>query len=310
VSFSFDVTEELVGARLDAAIARVRAELSRAQIRRLIDAGRITIAGAQAKPARRLRLGERVAGRVPPPAPSDVEAEPIPLSIVFEDAALAVVDKPAGLVVHPAAGRRGGTLVNALLWHCRDLAGVGDRLRPGIVHRLDRDTSGLLVAAKTDAAHRGLAAQFKAHSIEREYLALVRGAPGRESGTIDAAISRHPSDGKRFTADARLTRSRRSRRAVTHWRVERRLGEFTLLRVRLETGRTHQIRVHLASAGLPVVGDPVYGGGRQAGRRFGLERQALHAALLGFEHPVTGERLRFRSELPEDFRRALEALSP
>jgi 23S rRNA pseudouridine1911/1915/1917 synthase len=221
----------------------------------------------------------------------------------YEDDHLIVVDKPAGLVVHPSAGHRTGTLVHALLHHCRDLSGIGGVLRPGIVHRLDKGTSGLLVAAKSDPAHRHLAAQFKAHSIEREYLALVRGEPGAESGSIDAPIGRHPSDRKRLS-----TRGKRGRPAVTHWRVEVRYRGLTLLRVRLETGRTHQVRVHLASAGLPVAGDPVYGGGRKVTRSLGLERQALHAARLGFEHPVSGERMSFESPLPADLHRAIVGL--
>ena len=176
---------------------------------------------------------------------------------MYEDADLVVIDKPAGMVVHPAAGHASGTLVNALLHHCRDLSGVGGELRPGIVHRLDKDTSGVLVVAKHDRAHRALAAQWKQHSIDREYLAFVRGVPRTESGTVDAPIGRHPTDRKRMS-----TRARVGRRAVTHWRVEERLREATLLRVRLETGSTHQIRVHMASIALPLLGDPVYGGGR------------------------------------------------
>jgi 23S rRNA pseudouridine1911/1915/1917 synthase len=311
VSFRFEVTPALVGKRLDAAVAEMEKELSRTQIRRLIGAGWVRVSGAQAKPSHRLRLGERVEGEVPPPEPCELAPEAIPLDIVYEDSSLIVVDKPAGLVVHPAAGHRHGTLVHALLHHCKDLEGVGDELRPGIVHRLDKDTSGLLVAAKTHAAHRSLVAQFQAHTVDREYLALVRGAPRQESGSIDAAIGRHPSDRKRYTADGRLTRrSRVARRAVTHWRVERRLGELTLLRIRLETGRTHQIRVHLASIGLPVAGDPVYGGGRRAAAALGLRRQALHAARLGFDHPTSGQRLVFESDLPEDLARVVRGCAP
>jgi 23S rRNA pseudouridine1911/1915/1917 synthase len=177
--------------------------------------------------------------------------------------------------------------------------------RPGIVHRLDKDTSGLLVVAKSDLAHRSLGAQFKAHSVEREYLALVRGSPRAEQGSIEAPIGRHPTDRKRFS-----TRARSGRHAVTHWRVEQRLAGLTLLRVSLETGRTHQIRVHLASAGLPVAGDPVYGRGRALGRELGLARQALHAAVLGFDHPTRGERVRFVSTLPEDLSRVIAERAP
>jgi 23S rRNA pseudouridine1911/1915/1917 synthase len=277
--------------------------LSRAQVQRMIEAGAVEVSGRRVKAAHRLRAGERVSGAVPEPVPADrVLPEAIPLSVVFEDSDLIVVDKPAGLVVHPAAGHASGTLVNALLHHCGDsLSGVGGVLRPGIVHRLDKGTSGLIVVAKNDLAHRSLAAQFKRHSIDREYLALVRSQVSAGSGSIDAPIGRHPTDRKRFS-----TRARRGRHAVTHWRVERRLNDLTLLRVRLETGRTHQIRVHLASAGMPVAGDPVYGGGRAVTRALGLERQALHATRLGFEHPRSGEAVGFDSPLPDDLARVVD----
>ncbi len=297
------VGPELAGKRLDVALARLEPSLSRAQVQRLIEQGEITVAGGVAKPARKLRAGERIEGRVPEPVPARLEPQAIPLVILHEDADLVVVDKPAGMVVHPAAGHAQGTLVNALLHHCRDLSGVGGELRPGIVHRIDKDTSGLLVAAKHDRAHRALAAQWKQHSIDREYLAFVRGSPRAESGTVDAAIGRHPTDRKRMSTRARVGRS-----AVTHWRVEERLREATLLRVRLETGRTHQIRVHMASIALPLLGDPIYGGGRVPRAALAIARQALHATVLGFTHPTTGERVRFESELPPDLRALLESL--
>lgn len=307
MSFRFEVDGSLEGWRLDRALAERLPELSRARLQRMIEAGQVEVSGRRAKPAHRLRLGELVAGRVPEALPADhLEAEAIPLDVAFEDADLIVIDKPAGLVVHPGAGHRSGTLVNALLHHCGDsLSGIGGVLRPGIVHRLDKGTSGLLVVAKHDAAHQHLSAQFKSHSIDREYKALVRGSPGADAGSIDAPIGRHPGDRKKFS-----TRARRGRAAVTHWSVERRLGALTLLRVRLETGRTHQIRVHLASVGLPVAGDPVYGGGRAVTRALGLERQALHAARLGFEHPRSRERLVFESPLAEDLARAIEEAEP
>jgi 23S rRNA pseudouridine1911/1915/1917 synthase len=303
VSFEHRVPPELAGQRLDTALARLEPTLSRAQVRRLIEQGEVTVSGKVVKPAHRLRASDSIAGRVPEAEPTSIAAEELPLTVLYQDADLIVIDKPAGLVVHPAPGHGGGTLVNALLHHCRDLSGIGGELRPGIVHRLDKDTSGVLVVAKSDAAHRSLAAQFKVHSVLREYLVLVRGAPRAASGTIEAAIGRHPTDRKRMS-----TRTKRGRAAVTHWRVEERLRGATLLRVRLETGRTHQVRVHLASIGLAVLGDPVYGGGRAQGVELGLERQALHAAVLGFAHPTTGETLRFESALPVDFARALEAL--
>jgi 23S rRNA pseudouridine1911/1915/1917 synthase len=284
-------------------------DLSRAQARRLIEQGRVTVEGGPVKPAYRVREGDEVRGAIPEPEPSALEPEPIPLRIVYEDEALLVIDKPAGLVVHPAPGHRSATLVHALLYHCPDLAGVGGVRRPGIVHRLDRDTSGLLVVAKADRAHRDLSAQFRAHTVEREYLALVRGTPGADRGTVDRPIARHPHDRKRFTSDRRIARpSSRARHAVTHWSVEERFDDLTLLRVWLETGRTHQVRVHLASIGLPVAGDPVYGGGRRISRALGLERQALHAALLGFDHPERRGRLRFTSSLPEDLLRVVQGL--
>jgi len=303
VSFRFEVDESTAGRRLDRALAERMPSLSRAQVQRMIEAGAVEVSGRRVKAAHRLRAGERVSGAVPEPVPADrVLSEAIPLSVVFEDSDLIVVDKPAGLVVHPAAGHASGTLVNALLHHCGDsLSGVGGVLRPGIVHRLDKGTSGLIVAAKNDLAHRSLAAQFKRHSIDREYLALVRAQVSARSGSIDAPIGRHPTDRKRFS-----TRARRGRHAVTHWRVERRLNDLTLLRVRLETGRTHQIRVHLASAGMPVAGDPVYGGGRAVTRALGLERQALHATRLGFEHPRSGEAVGFDSPLPDDLARVVD----
>ncbi|MFI5314789.1 MAG: RluA family pseudouridine synthase [Myxococcota bacterium] len=303
MTFEHRVPPELVGQRLDAALAKLEPALSRAQVRRLVEQGAVTVSGAVVKPAHRLRAGERIAGHVPETRRTALAAEPLPLAILYQDADLAVIDKPAGLVVHPAPGHRGGTLVNALLHHCRDLSGVGGELRPGIVHRLDKDTSGVLVVAKNDLAHRALAAQFKAHSVLREYLALVSGAPRAQSGSVEAAIGRHPTDRKRMS-----TRARRGRAAVTHYRVEERLRGATLLRVRLETGRTHQVRVHLASIGLSLLGDPVYGGGRARGSELGLTRQALHAAVLGFTHPGTAAALRFESPLPADLARALEAL--
>jgi 23S rRNA pseudouridine1911/1915/1917 synthase len=272
-------------------------------VQRLIEQGEVKVAGSVAKPAYKLRAGERIEGRVPEPVPATLAAQAIPLVILHEDADLVVVDKPAGMVVHPAAGHAQGTLVNALLHHCRDLSGVGGELRPGIVHRIDKDTSGVLVVAKHDLAHRALAAQWKQHSIDREYLAFVRGVPRASEGTVDAPIGRHPTDRKRMSTRARVARS-----AVTHWRVEERLRDATLLRVRLETGRTHQIRVHMASIALPLLGDPVYGGGRALPTAKLVARQALHATLLGFTHPATGARVRFQSPLPADLRALLEAL--
>jgi 23S rRNA pseudouridine1911/1915/1917 synthase len=266
-----------------------------------------------AKPGQRVRPGDRVVVEVPPQAPPRAEAEAIPLAVVYEDRDLLVVDKPPGVVVHPAAGHAGGTLVNALLHHAGPMARGGDPLRPGVVHRLDKDTSGLLVVAKTAAARDRLAASFKAHDVERVYTALVHGVPAGGRGRIESLIGRHPTDRKRMSA-----RAPRGRRAVTHYEVVRAFpGPMALLKVTLETGRTHQIRVHMAERGHPVVGDRTYGGHRPppaavppAARDAlrGLGRQFLHAGVLGFAHPTTGLPLRFESPLPDDLEAVLAAL--
>ncbi len=305
MKFRFEVDPVIVGERLDAAIAARETSLSRAQARRLVDAELVRVSGQRVKPSHRLREGELVEGTIPPPKPDMLEAEAIPLDIVFEDDDLIVVNKPAGMVVHPAVGHATGTLVHALLHHCGELSNVGGLQRPGIVHRIDKDTSGLLVASKNDLVHRSLGAQFKAHSIEREYLALVCGLPKLERGTVNAMIGRHPTDRKRFSTNAKQGKD-----AVTHWAVEKRFEaeRLALLRVKLETGRTHQIRVHLASIDLPVAGDPTYGGGRKLSRALGLERQALHATVLGFEHPTRKEHMRFEASLPNDLVQAIRRL--
>jgi len=295
------------GERIDKALAARLSDLSRARLQALIAEGRVRLGGQPlASPSARAAAGIYEI-EVPPPEPAAPKPEPIPLSVLFEDAELIVVDKPAGMAVHPAPGSEAGTLVNALLAHCgASLAGVGGVARPGIVHRIDKDTSGIVVAAKTDAAHQGLSALFAAHDIERVYLALVRGAPSPKRGTIEGAIGRSPHDRKKMA----LVKSG-GRAAVTHYRTERTFGPdakplAARLACRLETGRTHQIRVHLASRGSPCLGDPLYGSGppaepvRRAMADAGLARQALHAAVLGFRHPVTGEALRFESPPPAD----------
>ena len=300
--------------RLDTFAARVVPGLTRAAAQRLIEQGLVTVDGADAKPSLKLKGGERVEVAVPPPEPTEAVAEEIPLDIAYEDGAVVVVNKPAGMVVHPAAGNPRGTLVNALLAHCHDLSGVGGELRPGIVHRLDKDTTGLLVVAKNDPAHQHLARQFKEHSIRRVYMALVYGSPREDRGRIEGAIGRHPTDRKRMSGT-----TRHGRHAVTHWRVEARYPGMTLLRLRLETGRTHQIRVHLSEAGFPLVGDQVYGGaGRAANIRDPqlrklvneLGRQALHARSLGFLHPASGEWLEFNADIPADMQAILDYLTP
>lgn len=248
------------------------------------------------KPNYKLSAGDVVEMEVPETEETHVEPEPIPLDIVYEDGNVVVVNKPRGMVVHPAPGHRSGTLVNALLHHCRDLSGIGGERRPGIVHRIDKDTSGLIMAAKNDRAHQSLSRQLKDHSVERIYRAVVHGVPVHDSGTIDAPIGRHPTDRKKFTVT-----DKNGKPAVTHFAVLERFREAALLELKLETGRTHQIRVHMQFIGHPLVGDPVY----SRNRRALLEGQALHAAVLGFRHPETGEKLRFEAPLPEDIEHLL-----
>ena len=282
------------GQRLDLVFSAMTG-ISRSQARRWIDEGRVKLNGEVCRPSRRVELGDALEATPPEPLPSPLTPEALPLAILHEDRDVIVIDKSAGQVVHPAPGHASGTLVNALLYHCADLAGVGGVLRPGIVHRLDRGTSGVLVVAKNDDAHRALAAQFHAHSIERVYRALVRGLPGAEGGRIDRPIGRHRTDRKRMSVNAGA-----GREAHTVWRVAKRFArsQRSWLEILPETGRTHQIRVHLASAGLPIVGDPVYGRARLEDRELG--RPALHAAVLGFTHPRSGARVRFEAPLPVD----------
>jgi 23S rRNA pseudouridine1911/1915/1917 synthase len=283
--------------RLDRALARLSG-VPRAQVQRWLEAGVVTCNEAPARASQRVETGDVIAAAPPEPVPLGLEPEPMPLAILFEDAELLVLDKPAGLVVHPAPGHPRGTLVHGLLHHCRDLAGVGGVLRPGIVHRLDAGTSGVMVVAKSERAHHSLSEQFRAHSIERIYHAWVRGAPGAESGRVEQAIGRHPTDRKRMSVAARHGRAAR-----TAWRVLARYpkSRAARLEVRPETGRTHQIRVHLAAQGLPILGDPVYGRARAGVRQTqGLARPALHALVLGFLHPTRGERLRFEAPPPAD----------
>lgn len=291
----------LSGERLDVAVARAREDLTRARVQKLIDEGSILVDGVPKKANYRLRVGERIEITVPEAKESDLAAENIELKILYEDRDVLVLEKPKGLVVHPAAGHWGGTLVNALLYHCDDLSGIGGEARPGIVHRLDKDTSGVLVVAKNDRAHLSLTAQFKEHSVTREYVAVVHGEPTAERGVIDAAIARHKTDRKKMA----VTAQGKGRRAVTYFRVLEKFEGYALLALRLETGRTHQIRVHLASIGLPVVGDPVYG---QKKQKFRLSGQALHARLLGFMHPADGRYLEFSSEPPQEFEDLLQQL--
>ncbi|MBB5752645.1 23S rRNA pseudouridine1911/1915/1917 synthase [Prosthecomicrobium pneumaticum] len=311
------VPAEAAGRRLDAFLAGAIAELSRSRLKALIEEGHVRIGGATiGEPKRPVNAGEHIEVDRPPPVAAEPEGEPIPLDVVYEDADLLVIDKPAGLVVHPAAGNWTGTLVNALIAHCgASLSGIGGVRRPGIVHRLDKDTTGLMVVAKSDAAHKGLAAQFADHGrsgpLERGYRALVWGVPSLPYGSIDAPIGRSTRDRQKMA----IRKDGGGKEAVTHYTLEDRYGDAaapiaSLVDCRLETGRTHQIRVHFAAMGHPLIGDPLYGRGfatkaeklAEPARSavIGFPRQALHAWLLGFEHPVTGETLRFESELPED----------
>jgi 23S rRNA pseudouridine1911/1915/1917 synthase len=323
---SFIVEPQRGGERLDRFLAAetlaAGVPLSRTRAKALIEAGAARVDGARvSEPSFSVRAGQRVHIDIPPATDAAPAGEDIPLDVVFEDEHLLVIDKAAGLVVHPAAGHPSGTLVNALIGHCgASLSGIGGVRRPGIVHRLDKDTSGLMVVAKSDAAHQGLAKTFADHGrtmeLTREYLAFVWGAPERPAGVIDAPLGRHAVDREKIA----IVPAARGRRAVTHWRIVERFGaEASLIACRLETGRTHQIRVHLASIGHPLLGDPVYGQGfkskaarlppaAQAALR-ALGRQALHAAALGFAHPVTGATLRFESAPPPDMQRLRAALA-
>lgn len=311
-TYCFEVPAESAGQRLDAFLTGQFQELSRAAVQRLIDDGQVLLAGVQPRSSLKLSGGERITVTIPPPAPAVPLAEAIPLTVLYEDHDLIVIDKPAGMTVHPGAGVDSGTLVNALLSHCSDLSGIGGEIRPGIVHRLDKGTSGVLVAAKNDAAHRGLSEQFAAHSIKRLYWALIYGSPQEDTGKVSNIIGRHPTDRLRMSSKAR-----HGKEATTNWRVLERFGAASLVQLRLETGRTHQIRVHLTEANMPLLGDPLYpDGGRLnnlkdtclKGMIIRLERQALHARVLGFIHPLTGEYLEFSSEPPEDFTAILEYL--
>jgi len=308
IEISLDASH--AGWRLDRALAAVVPALSRERLKVLTKSGALTREGKAVRdPATKVKGDECFALAVPDPTPAHNEPQEIPLPIVYEDEHLLVVDKPAGLVVHPAAGNRDGTLVNALLHHCGgSLSGIGGVARPGIVHRIDKDTSGLLVVAKHDKAHEGLARQFADHSIDRRYLAIVSGVPRLEGDVVDAPLARSPHNRKKIA----IVREGRGKRAVTHWRRLKVLKDAALVECTLETGRTHQVRVHMASIGHPLLGDPVYGRGKSVHRdllnQLDFKRQALHAAHLGFIHPVTKGRLSFDSALPSDMQELFTAL--
>ena len=312
----YDIQEDQRGTRLDRFLIQATEGISRTYLQRLIRDGDVTVNGEVGKqPSYALRDGDRVCVTLPPPRPLDTaQPEQISLDILYEDSHLIVLNKPAGMLVHPANGVNVGTLVNALLAHCRtDLSGIGGVERPGIVHRLDKGTSGVLVVAKTDVVHRGLSVQFERHSITRQYVAVVCGAPTETTGTIDARIARSRRDRRRMT-----TVETGGRHAVTHYTVLERYPQFARVQLTLETGRLHQIRVHLQHIGHPVVGDAVYGGEQRALNDADtpalkqmlsqLKRQALHARLLGFEHPETGEHLTFSAKMPKDMQQVVDAL--
>lgn len=295
------VSPDREGLRVDVFVSDMVEELTRSGVQKLLTENRVSMDGTPVGKSRKVKAGEVVEVQIPAPQAIVAEAQDIPLSIVYEDADLLVVDKPKGMVVHPAPGNPDGTLVNALLWHCGDsLSGINGALRPGIVHRIDKDTSGLLVVAKNDMAHNALQEQIQSHSFTREYRAVVHGNFREDSGTIDAPIGRNPKDRKKMAVT-----TQHSRNAVTHWEVLERFRDYTYIKCRLETGRTHQIRVHMAYKGHPVAGDPVYG---PANTPKSLQGQCLHAGLIGFIHPRTGEYMEFTSDLPETFTTFLRGL--
>jgi 23S rRNA pseudouridine1911/1915/1917 synthase len=306
------ISADDAGERLDRFLSEQRQDLSRSQIKRLIEDRFVLVNGKSLKAAYILKSADQIEISLPAAKKLTTEPQEIPLDIVFEDEYLIVVDKPHGIVVHPAAGNPDRTLVNALLFHCGHLSGIGAPLRPGIVHRLDKDTSGLIVMAKDNAAHLSLSSQFQERTTDRAYYAIVHDVPRRLQGTIKSIMGRHPEDRKRFSSI-----TRHGKEAVTNWDIVQAFKHFALLRLKLQTGRTHQIRVHMKELGHPILGDPVYGSRRKLKQipdrtlkeiLDDFRRQALHAYLLGFTHPATGERLSFESALPRDFATVLDAI--
>ena len=299
--FRFQITEEQEEERVDKCIAALIDSLSRSFIQKMIKEGRVCINGLPVKASYQVKAGDDLSFLLPKAQEPDIEPEDIPLDILYEDSDVLVVNKPKDMVVHPAAGHYSHTLVNAVLYHCRgQLSGINGVLRPGIVHRIDKDTTGVLIVCKNDRAHNALAEQLKEHSITRKYRAIVCGNLKEDEGTVDAPLGRHPQDRKKMA----IVRSG-GKRAVTHYRVLERFGNYTYIECRLETGRTHQIRVHMASLGHPLLGDEIYG---RAKSPFKLEGQTLHAMVLGFIHPTTGEYMEFEAPLPEYFEKLLEKL--
>ena len=301
-TINFRVDQEEQGIRIDKYLASRLPDYSRSFLQKLVGEGRVLVGDKPVKSNYKISAGEQISLSVPDAVEPEIVPEPIPLDILYEDASLLVINKPKGMVVHPCPGHYSGTLVNALMYHCKDqLSGINGVMRPGIVHRIDQNTTGSLVVCKTDAAHRFLAQQLKDHSITRKYRAIVHGNLKEEGGTVNAPIGRHPVDRKKMAVNERCGRN-----AVTHYRVLERFGSFTYLECRLETGRTHQIRVHMASIGHPLLGDDVYGPSRCPIP--GLTGQTLHAMTLGFIHPETGTYMEFEAPLPEYFENLLEKL--
>ncbi len=317
------VKESESGMRLDQLLSTLDEIISRAQAQRLLKSGNVLVNGKpELSPSRKVRAGQQISVTIQQPESTHVFPENGELDILFEDSHLVVINKAAGVVVHPSAGHASGTLVNYLLHHCQDLSGIGGVLRPGIVHRIDKDTSGVLLVAKTDEAHQHMSKQFKQHSVKRQYQALVWGVPEMKHGVVNAALGRHPVRRKDISIvendDSEENDNKKGKSAVTHWRVLQSFEFAALLACRLETGRTHQIRVHLTSIGHPLIGDPQYGKSplkRLSGISAELSktitnfrRQALHAELLGFEHPISGEWLEFKAPFPDDYNILLKAI--
>jgi 23S rRNA pseudouridine1911/1915/1917 synthase len=312
LSFSIQTSAKDQGRRLDQFLSETDLNLSRSQAKNLIEKHHILLNQKPTKPSAHLKTGDIVSGTLPEPKPLSLKPEPLPLTILYEDSSIIVIDKPSGMVVHPAYGNLSGTLVNALLYHCKDLTGINGVLRPGIVHRLDKDTSGVMVVAKDDEAFHQLTKQFKNRTVGKVYFAIAYGKFSQDEGLIDSAIGRHPSERKRMS-----TRTKKGKTAITRWKKVEELNGFTLLEIFPQTGRTHQIRVHLSSIGHPLLGDPLYG---RKGRPNAIHdpflkecvkrmnRQALHAHRLEFTHPRTGERVQFVSPIPQDMKEVLEWL--
>lgn len=298
---SFTVASDTVSVRIDRYLTEQCPELSRSYIQKLLKDQKVKADHKTVKANYKVQPGQEIVVEIPDAEPLDIQPEDIPLDILYEDPYLLVVNKPKGMVVHPAAGHTGGTLVNAVMAHCgENLSGINGVLRPGIVHRIDKDTTGALLVCKTDEIHRSLAEQLKEHSIKRRYRAIVRGNLKEDTGTIEGPIGRHPTDRKKMAINYKNGKD-----AVTHYKVLERFGQYTYVECRLETGRTHQIRVHMSSIGHPLLGDTVYGSGKDP---FHLEGQTLHAMILGFIHPITGEYMEFSAPLPEYFLKLLEKL--